>query len=90
MVDEFIEKLYRLSQENEGKAIDAIYDFMDDNLRAGSFAICAEALTKIEPTRITGAGILSFLIVTRRGKTIEGLAEARTHRCWPARRECSY
>jgi hypothetical protein len=72
-IDKFLEKLYNI--ENEFDQVDEVYNFMDEKLRAGDFAICAEVFKKIDVVRITSASMISFLIITLRAKS--KLSEAR-------------
>jgi hypothetical protein len=64
----FLAKVYRLSREDEHKAVDAVYDFMDDLLLDGNFLASDEALSWADPQKLTLAVAISFLIVTRRAE----------------------
>lgn len=65
----FLTRIYELSALNdEEKAVDEVFNFMDDHLRAKQFATCAEALRRVEPARVLPSLIVSFLMVTNRAK----------------------
>jgi hypothetical protein len=68
-ISQFLDKVYRLSREDEHKAVDAVYNFMDDLLLAGRFSACDETLKRAAPENFTLAVAISFLIVTRRANS---------------------
>ena len=72
----FLSSIYRLATISEFKAVDAIYDFIDDRLLAGEFSTCDLVLREIDPARLLPSCIISVLIVTRRAK--EKLSESRS------------
>lgn len=62
----FLETVYSLSRVNEHKAVDEIYNFIDNCLSEGEFDICDAALRSMAPERIPLSAAISFLIVTRK------------------------
>src|SRR5204863_8856403 len=64
-----LSRLYKLSAANdEDKAVDEVFNFVDDHLKDGQFATCAEAMRRVQPERILPSLIVSFLMVTNRAK----------------------
>lgn len=64
----FLDTVYRLSHSDEHKAVDAVFDFMDDRLLEDDFSACDCALDAIEPCKLGQSLVVSFLMVTRRAK----------------------
>jgi hypothetical protein len=66
---EILNLIYRRSEENdEHRAVDDVFDFMDDNLLAGNFRACDETLRLAQPSKLLPSVVVSFLMVTRRAK----------------------
>lgn len=64
----FLEKVYSLSSVNEHKAVDEVYDFIDECLLDGDFSLCEAALNSAAPGKMSLSAAISLLIVTRRAK----------------------
>lgn len=68
-VETFLDELYRLAESDEHKAVDAVYDFVDECLLNGNFSLCDAALDAAMPERMSPAAVIAFLLITRRAKS---------------------
>ena len=67
-VDRFLADLYSTTAEDEHRAVDVIYNFIDDNLLAKRFQVCDLVFSRAKPEKLLPSGILSLLMVTQRAK----------------------
>jgi len=64
----FFHRLSVLSRDSEHKAVDAVYNFIDDLLQKNDFESCDDVLAMAQPSNLLLSVVISFLIVTRRAK----------------------
>jgi hypothetical protein len=67
-VARFLTRLYRVAGEDEHRAVDEVFNFMDDHLLAGRFPVCDLALAQADPEALRPSAVVAFLMVTRRAK----------------------
>lgn len=68
-VAKFLNVVYSLSFRNqETKAVDEIFNFMDDRLQDAKIRVCDEVLAHARPEQLMSSLIVSLLMVTVRAK----------------------
>lgn len=67
-VSRFLARLYSVAKLDEHRAVDEVFNFMDDHLLADRFSLCELALRRVEPALVPSSALVSFLMVSLRAK----------------------
>ena len=64
----FLKRLYEATRRDEHKAVDEVFEFMDDHLLAGQLTVCEQVFEQADPYELASSGVVSLLMVTQRAK----------------------